>query len=70
MALADSLKAPQFLVPSKKDRFLKTNYQNCVAYISAAKCSSEAVLDSKRKGGYPISPKIKNIAVAFKGTKW
>ena len=35
------------------------------AYISATKYRSEAVLYSKRMAGYPLSPRIKNIAVAF-----
>ena len=41
------------------------NTQNCFAYISATKYRSEAVLYSKRTAGYPLSPEIKTIAVAF-----
>ena len=41
------------------------NTQNCFAYISATKYRSEAVLYSKRTAGYPLSPHIKTIAVAF-----
>ena len=41
------------------------NTQNCFAYISATKYRSEAVLYSKRSAGYPLSPHIKTIAVAF-----
>ena len=41
------------------------NTQNCFAYISATKYRSEAVLYSKRTAGYPLSPRIKTIAVAF-----
>ena len=44
--------------------FLK-NTQNCFAYNSATKYRSEAVLYSKRTAGYPLSPHIKTIAVAF-----
>ena len=41
------------------------NTQNCFAYISATKYRSEAVLYSKQTAGYPLSPHIKTIAVAF-----
>ena len=41
------------------------NTQNCFAYISATKYRSEAVLYSKQTAGYPLSPHIKAIAVAF-----
>ena len=41
------------------------NTQNCFAYISAAKYRSEVVLYSKRTAGYPLSPHIKTISVAF-----
>ena len=41
------------------------NTQNCFAYISVTKYSSEAVLYSKRMAGYLLSPHIKTIAVAF-----
>ena len=41
------------------------NTQNCFAYISATKYCSEAVLYSKRTAGYPLSPHIKTITVAF-----
>ena len=41
------------------------NTQNCFAYISATKYRSEAVLYSKRTAGYPLSPHIKTITVAF-----
>ena len=52
---------------SRKNRipiFFK-NTQNCFAYNSATKYRSEAVLYSKRTAGYPLSPHIKTIAVAF-----
>ena len=39
--------------------------QNYFAYISATKYRSEAVLYSKRVAGYPLSPHIKIIGVAF-----
>ena len=39
--------------------------QGCVAYISVSKYPSEAVLYSKRTEEYPLSPHLKNIAVAF-----
>ena len=41
------------------------NTQHFFAYISATKYRSEAVLYSKRTAGYPLSPRIKTIAVAF-----
>ena len=41
------------------------NTQNCFAYNSVSKYRSEAVLYSKRKAGYPLSPHIKAIDVAF-----
>ena len=41
------------------------NTQNCFAYSSATKYRSEAVLYSKRTAGYPLSPHIKSITVAF-----
>ena len=41
------------------------NTPNCFAYISATKYRSEAVLYSKLTAGYPLSPEIKTIAVAF-----
>ena len=41
------------------------NTQNCFAYNSATKYRSEAVLYSKPTSGYPLSPHIKTIAVAF-----
>ena len=41
------------------------NTQKCFAYISATKYRSEAVLYSKRTAGYPLSPHIMTIAVAF-----
>ena len=41
------------------------NAQNCFAYISAIKYRSEAVLYSKQMAGYPLSPHIKTIDVAF-----
>ena len=44
--------------------FLK-NTQNCFAYNSATKCCSEAILYSERMAGYPLSPHVKTIAVAF-----
>ena len=33
--------------------------------VQATKCCSEAVLYSKQLAGYPLSPHIKTIAVAF-----
>ena len=45
--------------------FFFKNTQNCFAYISATKYSSEAVQYSKRSAGYTLSPHIKTIAVAF-----
>ena len=44
------------------------NTQHCFAYISATKYCSEAILYSKRTAGYPLSPHIKTIAVAFLGS--
>ena len=41
------------------------NTQNYFAYISATKYRSEAILYSKQTAGYPLSPHIKTIAVAF-----
>ena len=41
------------------------NTQNCFAYSSETKYCSEAVLYSKQTKGYPLSPHIKTIAVAF-----
>ena len=41
------------------------NTQNCFAYISATKYRSEAVLYSKQSTGYPLSPHIKTISVAY-----
>ena len=40
------------------------NTQNCFPYNSATKFRSEAVLYTKRTAGYPLSPRIKTIAVA------
>ena len=44
-------------------------HPNCFAHNSATKYRSEAVLYSKRTAGYPLSPHIKTIAVAF-FTNW
>ena len=44
-------------------RVSSKNTQNFFAYNSATKYHSEAVL--KRMVGYPLSPHIKTIAVAF-----
>ena len=57
----------EFWVFSKKSliSFFAKNAQNCFAYISATKYRSEAVFYSKRTAGYPLSPEIKTIAVAF-----
>ena len=41
------------------------NTQNCFVYISATKYRSDVVLYSKRTAGYPLSPHIKNITLAF-----
>ena len=41
------------------------NTHNCFAYMSATKYHSEAVLYSKRMTGYPLSPHVKIIIVAF-----
>ena len=41
------------------------NTQNCFNYYSATKYRSEPVLYSKRTAGYPLSPHIKTIVVAF-----
>ena len=41
------------------------NTQNCFAYISATKYHSDAVLYSKLTAGYPLTPHIKTIDVAF-----
>ena len=41
------------------------NTQKYLAYISATKYRLEAVLYSKQAAGYPLSPPIKNIVVAF-----
>ena len=45
--------------------FFSKNTQKCFAYNSATKYRSEAILYSKRTAGYPLSPHIKTIAVAF-----
>ena len=44
---------------------LLKNTQNCFAYNSVTEYRSEAVLYSKRSAGYPLSPHIKTIDVAF-----
>ena len=65
--LVAELKAKQFWVFSEKNEiviFLE-NTQKCFAYISTTKYCSEAVLYSKRTAGYPLSPHIKTITVAF-----
>jgi len=41
------------------------NTQNCFAYISSTKYRSEEVMYSKRTAGYPLSPHINTIPVAF-----
>ena len=41
------------------------NTKNCFAYISATKYRSETVLYSKRTTGYPLSPHIETIAIAY-----
>merc|ERR1712177_63823 len=46
-------------------KFFLKNTQNCYAYNSVTKYRSEGVLYSKRSAGYPLSPHIKTIAVAF-----
>ena len=53
----------------RKLKFLNSfkNTQNCFAYISATKYRSDVVLYSKRTAGYPLSPHIKTIVVAFLG---
>ena len=45
--------------------FFSKNIQKCFAYNSATKYHLEAVLYSKRTVGYPLSPHIKTIDVAF-----
>ena len=52
---------------SKKIRItiFSQNTQNCSAYNSATKYLSEGVLNSNRTAGYPLSPHIKTIGVAF-----
>ena len=50
-------------------QFCQKNTQICFAYNSATKYRLEAVLYSKRTAGYPLSPHIKIIAVAFLLTK-
>ena len=51
----------------KKNRIpiFSKNTQNCFAHNSVTKYRSEAVLYSKQTAGYPLSPHIKTIAVAF-----
>ena len=41
------------------------NTQNCFVHNSATKYRSEPILYAKRTAGYPLSPHIKPIAVAF-----
>ena len=41
------------------------NTQKCFAYTSTTKYRSEAVLYSKQMAGYPLSPHINTIDVAF-----
>ena len=41
------------------------NTKNCFAYNSATIYRSEAVLYSNQMAGYPLSPHIKTITVAF-----
>ena len=50
---------------NSKVKFFFKNTQNCFAYISVTKYRSEVVLYSKRSAGYPLSPHIKAIFVAF-----
>ena len=59
--------AKQFWVFFEKIKILNSfeNTQNGFAYISATKYHSEAVLCSKRMAGYPLSPQIKIIGMAF-----
>ena len=65
--LVAELWAKQFWVFFEKIEILNffENTQDCFAYISATKYRSEAVLYSKRMAGYPLTPHIKIIAVAF-----
>ena len=43
----------------------KKNTQNCFAHNSSTKYRSETFLYSKRTAGYPLSPEIKTMDVAF-----
>ena len=45
--------------------YLFQNTPNYSVYISATKYPPEAVLYSRRVGGYPLSPHIETVAVAF-----
>ena len=42
-----------------------TRHPNLFAHNSASKYRSEAILYSKLTSGYPLSPHVKTIAVAF-----
>ena len=53
----------------RKFRIFFENTQKCFAYISATKYRSKAVLYSKLTAGYPLSPYITTINVAF-FTSW
>ena len=70
--LVVELWAKQFWMFLKKLKFriFPQNTQNCFAYISATKYCSGAVLYSKQTAGYPLSPHIKIIAVAFLRAEW
>ena len=65
--LVTELWAKQFWVFFEKIEILNffKNTQNRFAYILSTKYCSEAVLYSKRTAGYPLSPHIKIIDVAF-----
>ena len=65
--LVAELWVKQFWVFFEKIEILNffKNTQNRFAYISATKYRSEAILYSKQTAGYPLSPRIKIIAVAF-----
>ena len=53
-----------FLITIQNKFFFK-NTQTCFDHNSATKYHSEVVLHLKRTAGYPLSPHIKTIAVAF-----
>ena len=52
-------------ISRKKMKIIIFPHIDCYAYISATKYPSEAVMCSKQTEGYPLSPHIKTIDVAF-----